>query len=73
MTKEEFITELEDIFQLDEGTLDVSQKLEDTEEWDSMAALALIGLFDSMLSKELPADEITRFETIEDIIKFAGL
>ncbi|MCP4109595.1 MAG: acyl carrier protein [Desulfobacteraceae bacterium] len=73
MTKEEFITELEEIFQLDEGTLDVSQKLEDMEEWDSMAALALIGLFDSMLSKELPADEITKFETIEDIIKFAGL
>ncbi len=73
MTREEFITELEEIFQLDEGTLNLSQKLEDMEEWDSMAALALIGLFDSMLSKELPADEITKFETIEDIIKFAGL
>ncbi len=73
MTKEEFITELEEIFQLDEGDLEVSQKLEDMEEWDSMAALALIGLFDSMLEKELPADVITKFETVEDIIRFAGV
>ncbi len=72
MTREEFIAELEEIFQVDEGTFDESQKLEDMEEWDSMAALALIGLFDSMLSKELPADEITKFETIQDIVKFAG-
>ncbi len=72
MTREEFITELEEIFQLDEGTLDLNQKLEDMEEWDSMAALALIGLFDTMLSKELPVDIIIKFESLEDIIKYAG-
>ncbi len=73
MTREEFITELEEIFQVDEGELDLDQPLEEVEEWDSMAALALIGLFDSALSKTLPVDVITKFETIENIIEYAGL
>ena len=39
MTLQEKLEVLEDVLELDEGTLNVEDSLEDIEEWDSMSKL----------------------------------
>ena len=42
MTVQEKLEVLEDILELDEGTLKVEDSLEDIDEWDSMSKLYLV-------------------------------
>ena len=73
MTREEFVTELEDMLMLDEGELELEKALSDYEDWDSMGYLSLIAMFDSKLEKRLTIDAIRDFKTANDIITFAEL
>lgn len=56
---------------LDENpaSLTLDTVLDSLENWDSMAKLSLIVLFDSKLNKTLTADQIKLFKTIDDIVK----
>ena len=71
-TKEEKIAMLEDMFELDEGTINEETNLDDIEDWDSMAALMLINLADLKFKKRLSPAEIRGFKTIGDILEFLG-
>ncbi|MDN5088811.1 acyl carrier protein [Aliarcobacter butzleri] len=73
MTREEFIESLEEILMLEDGELDLEQKLTEYEDWDSMSYLALIALFDKRLSKKLDIETIKGFKTPNDILNQAGL
>ena len=72
MTKEEKIALLEDMLEVDEGTLNDETVLNDLEEWDSMAALSLIVLLDEEFEKKITGQEIRKFVTIKDILDFIG-
>ena len=61
---------LEEMFELDEGTLDASMELDAMDEWDSMAKLSLIVLMDDECGKTLKSDDIKKFKTIQDILDF---
>ena len=63
---------LEDLFDMDEGTLEVSDELASLENWDSMAKLSLIVLMDDEFGKTLKSEEIKRFRTIQDILDYMG-
>lgn len=69
MSKEELIAELEEMLEIDEGTLMESTVLEDIEEWDSLAKLSLVALAKKELSVTLTASKIKEFVTVEDICK----
>ena len=72
MSEKEKLALLEDMFEMDEGTLDAAAELADIEEWDSMAKLSLIVLMDDECGKELKSDDIKKFQTIQDILDFMG-
>lgn len=69
MSNEEKIAMLEEIMDLDEGTLSLSDSLEDYEEWDSLAKLSLIVEAKKLFDKVMNVDEIREFKTVEDICK----
>ena len=61
---------LEDMMELDEGTLTADTKLGDIEEYDSMAKLSLIVLMNDEFGKKLTAKEINNFVTVQDVLDF---
>ena len=71
MTKQEFIENLKENIQtsmeLNENTL-----LDDIPEWDSLAMLGLLSLFDE-LNVEVGIDELEECKSIKDLLKKAGL
>jgi len=72
MTVEEKIKMLEEMMELDEGTLRLETRLEDIPEFDSMAKLSLIVLFDDEFSKKLTGEEIKSFASVGDIVSAMG-
>ena len=53
MTVQEKLEVLEDILELDEGTLKVEDSLEDIDEWDSMSKLYLVTYVKKEMQKRL--------------------
>ena len=61
---------LEEIMELEEGTLTADTKLSDIEEYDSMAKLSLIVLMKEEFDKNLNIKQIKTFQTVKDIMNF---
>lgn len=72
MNKEQFLEELTDVLQLEE-TINESTNLKELEEWDSMAHLGVISMFDIEFSKNITNAELKDIETVSDLIALAGL
>ncbi|MEK4346209.1 MULTISPECIES: acyl carrier protein [unclassified Paenibacillus] len=70
MTNQEKITLLEEMMELDSGTLNEDIALTDIEEWDSMAALSLIVVMDENFNKKLSGAQIKGFKSVQDILDF---
>ncbi len=68
MTKEEKIALLEDMLEIETGMLKPEMELTAIDEYDSMAKLSLIVLFDEECGKKLTGEEIRTFKTINDIL-----
>ena len=72
MTQEEKIALLEDMLELDGGTLKPETELANVDEYDSMAKLSLIVLMDDEFGKKLTGEQIREFNTVQDILDFMG-
>lgn len=70
MTAQEKLELLEDILELDEGTLKEEDLLEDIDEWDSMSKLYLVTYVKKEMQKRLTVDEIRNFKTVQDICDY---
>ena len=66
------LTLLEEMMELDEGTLTPDTKLGDIEEYDSMAKLSLIVLMNDEFGKKINVNQIKGFQTVQDILDFVG-
>ena len=69
MNEQDKLALLEDMLELDEGTLKPETNLDDIEEYDSMSKLSLIVLMQDEFGVKLTSDDVKSFETIEDILK----
>jgi len=69
MTEEKKMELLEEMLEVDEGTLKPETLLADLEEWDSIAILSFIVLLDEEFGKSVKAAEIRKFNTIADALK----
>jgi acyl carrier protein len=69
MTKQEFIEKLSELLevQVDENT-----NLLELEEWDSLAMLGLLSLYDE-LEVEIDIDEMDNFKSVKDLLQKANL
>lgn len=72
MKVEELIELVEEVMDLDEGTVSVDDVLEDYEEWDSLAKLSLMAAAKKDFGVALSAADVKLFETVKDICKFFG-
>jgi len=70
MINQEKIALIEDMMEMEEGTITGDTVLADVEEWNSMAKLSLIVLMDEEFSKKLSSNQIKEFKTIQDILDF---
>lgn len=70
MTQEEKIALLEDMLELDGGSLTPEMELSSIDEYDSMAKLSLIVLMDDEFNKKLSGEQIREFKTVQDILYF---
>lgn len=70
MTIEEKIAVLEDMLELENGTLTVETKLSTVDEFDSMVKLSLIVISDEEFGKKLTGEQLREFKTIGDILTF---
>jgi len=68
--RNEKLAMLEEIFELEEGSLNEELELSELEEWDSVAKLSLIVLMDDEFGKELTKEQVNNFVTIKDILDF---
>lgn len=68
MSTQEKLSMLEEMLELEEGSLKEDTKLSEIEEYDSMAKLSLIVLFDEECGKKLSGEEIRTFQTVGDIV-----
>lgn len=72
MKKDDFISGLQEELEI-ETTLETTTNLKDLEEWDSMAAMLLIGYVSNEFAVTLNADSIKNITTIESLIEMIGL
>lgn len=72
MTKQEKIKLLEDTLELEGNNLTEDTILKEVSEYDSMAKLSLIVLFDDEFNKKLTGEQIIKFKTVKDILDFMG-
>jgi acyl carrier protein len=68
MTIKEKLSLLEELLDIERDTLREETLLEDLDEWDSMAVITLIAMFDDEFGKVVTAKQMKAFESIKDII-----
>ena len=72
MDNQKKLSLLEDLFEMEEGTLKPETALADIEEWDSITKLSLIVMVDDECGKTLNNDDFKKFNTIQDIMDYMG-
>ena len=70
MSNHEKVLLLEEMMELADGTLSEDTELTQIDEWDSMAALSLIILFNEKFGKKITASDIRSFSSVRDVICF---
>ena len=69
MSEKEKLALLEDMLELEEGSLNIDMDLESIEEYDSMSKLSLIVLMEDEFGVKLDAATIRGFKVVGDIIE----
>ncbi len=72
MKKQDFVEKLEELMELDEGTLSIDSDMNDIEEYDSMALLSIIAFVDRTFKKTLKADQLAEVTTVESLMSLIG-
>lgn len=68
METKEKLALLEDIMELDEGTLTPETKLDDLEEWDSLSALSFVVMLGDEFNRKITGQEVRAFKSVQDML-----
>ncbi|WP_027327676.1 acyl carrier protein [Helicobacter pametensis] len=68
MTQQEFLTHIQDALQRDEE-LAPSMRLDSLEEWDSLAIVSMISLYDTLFNLKVTGNQLRDCQTIQDLIQ----
>ena len=71
MEKSVFLSRLQEELEF-EAELELNTNIKDLDEWDSMAAMVLIGFVSDEFGMTLNADDIEAISTIESLIEKIG-
>ena len=67
-----FIKKLEDVFEMQTGSINSSDIFREYKEWDSMALLSLMAMLEDEYNKTIPREEFQKITTIEEIFYFVN-
>lgn len=68
MNSKEKLNILEELLDIEKDTLNEDTELEQIRQWDSMAIIALIAMFDETFGKIITPREVKEFKSVKDII-----
>lgn len=72
MTDEKKLELIEEVLDVEPGSLTPDRELSSIDEWDSLARLSLIVMIDDECGKTLTNDDIKVLRTIQDIMDVMG-
>jgi acyl carrier protein len=72
MERHEFLLSLDEVVELEPGTLKGDEKLEDLDGWNSLAVISFIALADEKCGISLQPSKIANCKTIADLIALLG-
>ena len=70
MTAENFIAKLTELMDT-EAALDLSTKLADVEDWDSLSMVSFFSFCNTTLSRKVLPEQIKAAQTVEDLFRLA--
>lgn len=70
MELKEKLALIEEVLDVEEGSLTPETLLADVDEWDSIAALSLIVMLDEQFDKTVSGAQIKALESINDILAY---
>ncbi len=73
MDAPQFLAELDELFELDPGTVTPANVIQDIPGWSSLTFMGLIALIDEECGLTLSPDTILSCETVADLLKEVGL
>jgi acyl carrier protein len=65
----DFLNELDDIFEVELGTIKPSTTFKDLDEWDSVTLLSLVAVFEEEYGVVLSNDIIDKSDTILELVE----
>ena len=71
ITKEELLEEIKITLQREEE-ISLDTELEEMEEWDSLAYISIISLYDRLFDFIITIDKLKKSKTINDLIKLVS-
>ena len=69
MTEKDFLANLEELLEVDSGTLSLATKLSEIDQWDSLAALGFMAMADAKYHVNIPASGLKGCQTTADLLK----
>lgn len=72
MTEKEKLMLIEECMDLEEGTLNPDDEVDDYEEWDSVTILSLIASVEEHFHKTLTGTELKGVKTFSDVLGLMG-
>ncbi|KAA1054962.1 acyl carrier protein [Azospirillum argentinense] len=73
MDRKEFLLALDEMMELDAGTLTGAEDLESIDSWDSLAVISFIALVDEKLGHVVEGEKLVKAKTVGDLLGLAGI
>lgn len=70
--KEQIIELIEELLRVEAGTITEDTRIEDVEQWDSLAHVMIIGELEERLSVSIPLDEAIELTSVKELLEKAG-
>lgn len=72
MTRAEFLAALEEMLELDTGSLSPDTALDSLESWDSLAVISFIALVDEHFDHVVAGEDLAKAKTVGDLLALTG-
>ncbi len=70
--KEQIIELIVELLRVEAGTITEDTRIEDVEQWDSLAHVMIIGELEERLSVSIPLDEAIELTSVKELLEKAG-
>lgn len=72
MDEKKFITDMEELLEVDGGSLKLTVDLTSLEQWDSLAFVSFLAMADSKFNTKVAPTELRQCKTIGDLMKLVS-